>query len=169
MGYTDDFEKECEEQVKRIAEHIEELANGNSDAIDEVEEQIDELYNNEPEEPEQEENESDEDFDKRYAEWDKAYDKWQEKINELEDKKSDLEDDTLEKYLEDYLDVDYIVNNKKEYQSCRVWITIGGPGICIDTEDSCVKLHWGSTHKEWGISYSTRDKIDAIFEQEYNF
>lgn len=163
------FEQECEDQVKRIAEHLEELADGNSDAIEEIDERIDELYNNEPEEPEQEDEESDEDYDKRYEEWDKKHDEWQEKIDELEDKKSELEDDTLEKYLEDHLGVDYIVNSNKEYQSCRVWVTVGGPGIYIDTEDSAVKLNWGSTHKEWGLSYDTRNKIDAIFEEQYNW
>lgn len=168
MAEEKTFDQECEEQVKRIAEHIEALADGNSDAIEELDEQISDLYDNEPEEPEQEDEESDEDYDKRYAEWEKAYDEWQDKINELEDKKSELEDDTLEKYLEDILDMDYIVNANKEYQSCRVWVTIGGPGIYIDTEDSAVKLNWGSTHKEWGLSWDTRNKIDSIMEDYYN-
>ena len=168
MGYQNDFDKECEDQVKRIADHIESLADGNSDAIEEIEEQIEDLYDEEPEEPEQEEDESDEDFDKRYEEWNKTYDEWQDKINELEDKKSDLESETLAGYLEDCLDIDYIVNSSKEYQSCRVWLTVGGPGIYVDTEDCCVKLNWGGTHKEWGLSLSTRDQIDAIFEEYYD-
>lgn len=169
MGYQDNFDKECEEQVKRIAQHLEELADGNSDAIEEIDEQIDELNDNEPEEPEQKEDESDEDFDKRYEEWDKAYDDWRDKISELEDKKSDLENETLENYFDDYLDIDYIVNSSKEYQSCRVWLTVGGPSIYVDTEDCAVKLNWGSTHKEWGLSTNTRDRIDEIFEEQYNW
>lgn len=35
---------------------------------------------------------------------------------------------------ENITDVDYIINADHEYQAARIWLTIGGPNIVIDTE-----------------------------------
>ena len=84
---------------------------------------------------------------------------------------SDIEEGekmTLNEYFDDFLDVEYIVNCHKEYKSAKVWITLGGPGICIDTDDAMVKLYWGSTRAEAPFDYNVRDVIDDIFEEIYN-
>lgn len=166
MSYDENFEKECENRVKNIAEELQELYDGIDTS--ELEEKLDDLNENEPEEPEQEENESDEDYDNRYEEWEQKHQEWEQEVEELEEQLEEAKDKTLRGYFDDYLDLDYIVDRYKRYEHCRVWIGIGGPNICIDTEDAAVKLYWGSTQKQWGISYSVRDEIDAIFEEEYN-
>lgn len=35
---------------------------------------------------------------------------------------------------EDVTDVDYIINADHEYQAARLWLTIGGPNVVVDTE-----------------------------------
>lgn len=165
-----DFERECQEQVDRIAQHLLDLYNGNDDELDELNEQMEALEDEEPIEPDQEEDETDEDYDKRYEEYEKEHEAWDEKVSELQDKidACEEEDHSIRDYLEDFLDVDYIVNSSKEYQSCRVWVTVGGPGICIDTEDAEVKLYWGGTHTTAPISYNVRDEIDDMFREYYD-
>lgn len=105
----DDFQKECDETVKRIAEELESLYNGNE------------------------------------------------------------EGKNLQSYFDDYLDVDYVVNSRKEYRSASICIATGGPGIYIDTKDAMVKLYWGCTRSEAPFSYNVRNKIDSIFEEIYNY
>lgn len=115
---SQDFEKECQDTVDRIAKELQEIYEGKVPS-------------------------ENEDYDEEQM--------------------------TLREYFDDYLDVDYIVNSSKEYQSCRVWVTLGGPGICIDTSDAMVRLYWGSTTAEAPISYNVRDEIDGIFEEIYNY
>jgi hypothetical protein len=49
-------------------------------------------------------------------------------------------------YLQDALDIEYIVNSKKEYLGARVLVAFGGPNIWIDTRTKTVEGHW------WGNS-----------------
>jgi len=74
----------------------------------------------------------------------------------------------IRKYFDDPLDIDYICNSRKEYTSARVWITIGGPGIYVDTESAEVKLTWGTTKASAPISYNVRDMIDEIFKEYFD-
>lgn len=147
----DNFEIECQEQVKSIAQMIEHLAKGNDNEIEELREKLEDLEYNEP--------------DESIDNYGKAFEDWKNEVNELEEKIEELEENDFYNYITDYLDVDYIVNSSKEYQSARIWITIGGPNICIDTEDGAIKLYWGSTRSTAYITASTRDRIDEIFEE----
>ena len=45
-------------------------------------------------------------------------------------------------YLSDVLDIEYIVNSKKEYLGARVLVTFGGPNIWINTRTSQVEGFW---------------------------
>lgn len=74
---------------------------------------------------------------------------------------------TLYDYFSDALDWDYTINRMKEYQSVKIWIGLGGPNVWIDTNDSYVRLAWGSDREEYPLSYNIRDEIDAIFEEYY--
>jgi hypothetical protein len=78
------------------------------------------------------------------------------------------EEITLWDYFSDVLDFDFTVNRFKEYISARIWIGLGGPNVWIDTDDSCVRLAWGSDREEYPLSYDVRDEIDSIFEEYYN-
>ena len=49
-------------------------------------------------------------------------------------------------YLEDVLDIEYIVNSKKEYLGARILVAFGGPNIWVNTRTGTVEGHW------WGES-----------------
>jgi hypothetical protein len=47
-------------------------------------------------------------------------------------------------YLQDALDIEYIVNSNKEYLGARVLVAFGGPNIWIDTRRGMVDGYWWS-------------------------
>lgn len=47
-------------------------------------------------------------------------------------------------YLKDALDIEYIVNSKKEYLGARVLVAFGGPNIWINTRTKTVEGYWWS-------------------------
>lgn len=53
-------------------------------------------------------------------------------------------------YLQDALDIEYIVNSKGEFLGARVLVAFGGPNIWVNTRTGTVEGHW------WGDSaYAT--------------
>lgn len=68
---------------------------------------------------------------------------------------ADLNDDgeelTAFDYLQDALDIEYIVNSKREYLGARVLVAFGGPNIWVDTKRGIVEGAW------WG------DRASASF------
>jgi hypothetical protein len=66
-------------------------------------------------------------------------------------------------YLQDALDIEWVVNSKKEYLGARILVAFGGPNIWVDTRRGIVEGAW------WGDSYSRtfKDNIgldDALQE-----
>lgn len=51
-------------------------------------------------------------------------------------------------YLQDALDIEYIVNSKREFLGARVLVAFGGPNIWVNTRTNTVEGHW------WGDSAS---------------
>lgn len=51
-------------------------------------------------------------------------------------------------YLQDALDIEYIVSSKKEYLGARVLVAFGGPNIWVNTRTNKVEGYW------WGDSAS---------------
>jgi hypothetical protein len=45
-------------------------------------------------------------------------------------------------YLQDALDIEYIVNSKREYLGARVLVAFGGPNIWINTKTKKVEGYW---------------------------
>ena len=80
----------------------------------------------------------------------------------------DNEPMTLYDYFSDVLDFEYTITSQKEYKSVKVFVTLGGPNVWIDTSDAYVRLAWGSSCEEYPISYEVSDEIDSIFEEYYN-
>ena len=58
-------------------------------------------------------------------------------------------------YLQDALDIEYIVSSKKEFLGARVLVACGGPNIWVNTRTNTVEGHW------WGDS-ATASFIDSI-------
>lgn len=161
------FQQECDDYVKGVAERIENLYYGND--TDELEEELEELELNEPEEPDEDAFETEEEYDKAWEVWEKEHDDWLSEFSKLSDKIDELKDETLDRYFDDCLDISYIVNASKEYESVRVWVTIGGPSVYIDTDKGAVVLNWGSSHSEYYLSGNVVNAIDNIFEEQYNW
>ena len=69
-------------------------------------------------------------------------------------------------YMEDILDIDYIVNSRREYKACRILVAFGGPNIYINTDSGFVELYWWTDRARYALS---RDAINAIDEwaEEY--
>jgi len=66
-------------------------------------------------------------------------------------------------YLQDALDIEWILNSKKEFLGARVLVAFGGPNIWVNTRIGQVEGYW------WGDSYhmSFTDNIglnDALEE-----
>lgn len=49
-------------------------------------------------------------------------------------------------YLQDALDIEYIVNSKREYLGARVLVAFGGPNIWVDTKRGIVEGAWWGSH-----------------------
>ena len=63
-------------------------------------------------------------------------------------------------YLEDCLDIQYIISSDKEFIGARVLVAFGGPNIWIDTLRSSIDGYW------WGDSYSCNYNFDAMQIEE---
>lgn len=59
-------------------------------------------------------------------------------------------------YLQDALDIEYIVNSEGDYLGARVLVAFGGPNIWINTRTSMVEGAW------WGDSFSMAYCEDAM-------
>ena len=57
-------------------------------------------------------------------------------------------------YLQDALDIEYIVNGKREVLGARILVTFGGPNIWINTRTKQVEGYW------WG------DKCIMSYDQD---
>lgn len=76
---------------------------------------------------------------------------------------------TLMEYLTDALDVDFRVDREKQPMSCRVWLSLGGPDIWIDTEDKAVHGAWGNTRDSVPISCDLADAIDEDLTCDWDY
>lgn len=71
-------------------------------------------------------------------------------------------------YFEDFLDMDFVTNYRKEYKACRVLVAYGGPNIYIDTYSGAVELYWWSDRASFPLSRDTMDAVDEWAEDYYN-
>ena len=71
-------------------------------------------------------------------------------------------------YFEDFLDMDFISNYRKEYKACRVLVAYGGPNIYIDTYSGAVELYWWSDRASFPLRRDTMDAVDEWAEDYYN-
>lgn len=71
-------------------------------------------------------------------------------------------------YMNDILDIDFIVSRDREYRSCKICVAWGGPNIYIDTASAYVKLYWWTEYAEYPLSYAARDAIDEWAKEYWN-
>lgn len=70
-------------------------------------------------------------------------------------------------YLTDVLDYEFTIDGRKEYKSAKIWITLGGPNVWIDTAERAVRLTWGRDREEYPIDWNVCDEIDDIMREIY--
>lgn len=86
---------------------------------------------------------------------------WEE-LNDGRDTENDGEYSAFD-YLENALDIEYIVNGKGEYLGARVLVAFGGPNIWVNTRTGTVEGYWWSDK----ASASFKDNLgldDALSE-----
>ena len=79
----------------------------------------------------------------------------------------DLDALSLYDYFSDALDIEYIINYRKEYQSIRITVATGGPAIWIDTDKRAVCLAWWGETAQAGLLQHTCNAIDEYGEELY--
>lgn len=70
-------------------------------------------------------------------------------------------------YLNDVLDFEFTVDSRKEYKSAKIWVTLGGPNVWIDTAERAVRLAWGSDREEYPLNWDVCNEIDEIMQEIY--
>ena len=80
----------------------------------------------------------------------------------------DLEPLSLWDFFNDIYNINYIVDDKKEFVAVRIMIACGGPNIYINTLDKQVELFWWTESGKAYIPYELNDEINAIWEEYYN-
>lgn len=74
---------------------------------------------------------------------------------------------SLYDYLNDALDYEFTIDSRKEYKSAKIWITLGGPNVWIDTAERAVKLAWGVDREEYPLDWDICNEIDEIMQEIY--
>ena len=54
-------------------------------------------------------------------------------------------------YLDDVLDIKYIVGHDGTYYGAEILVTFGGPNIYVETRDNTVRGYWGGDKAQWGF------------------
>ncbi len=81
---------------------------------------------------------------------------------------SELEALSLYDYFsKNIYDVEYRIDERKEYRSVEITVAGGGPNIYIDTKKQAVMLRWWNESAEYGLLPETIKEIDGYFEEEY--
>lgn len=70
-------------------------------------------------------------------------------------------------YLQDVLDIEYIVNSRKEYLGARVLVAFGGPNIWINTRTQQVEGYWWNDRCIMSYSRDEMD-LDGALSELYN-
>lgn len=71
-------------------------------------------------------------------------------------------------YISDCLDFEYVINSNKEYKSCKIWVTLGGPNVWIDTDTHEIKLACGTDRESIWLPSEICEEIDEVMSEFYN-
>ena len=69
-------------------------------------------------------------------------------------------------YLQDALDIQYIVDSKKEYLGARILVAFGGPNIWINTQFNQVEGYWWNDKSTF--SYQDNLGLDEACSELFN-
>lgn len=74
----------------------------------------------------------------------------------------------LYSYFEDVLDYEYIIGARHDFRGVKVWLTLGGPNIWLDTQTGYIEGRWGTANVAIPISDDICEEINCIFEDIYS-
>lgn len=80
----------------------------------------------------------------------------------------DGEQATMYDYFDDPLDFEYTIASNGEYLGVRVYVTLGGPNVWIDTRRGEIGGAWGTDRADRWLPREICDEIDEIFSEYYN-
>lgn len=84
-------------------------------------------------------------------------------------KVDDLEQLSICDYLDDVLDLRYIVERDKSFRSVEICVAFGGPNIWISTESQSVELYWWSDRASYPLSYEAVEALDEWAEELWGY
>jgi hypothetical protein len=76
------------------------------------------------------------------------------------------EEPTAYDFLQDALDIEYVVNTKGEYLGARVLVAFGGPNIWINTRSGMVEGAWWGTRAN--VPFYDGIGLDDALEELWN-
>ena len=74
----------------------------------------------------------------------------------------------LYSYFSDVLDIEYTIDSAGEYIGARIYVTLGGPNVWIDSREGYVRGAWGCDRAESWIPCEINDEINEIFKEYYS-
>lgn len=80
----------------------------------------------------------------------------------------DFEQLSLYDYFENMLDVDFLVNYRKEFSAVKILVAYGGPNIYISTISGSVELYWWTDSAKYYLRPDVIDAVNDWAEDYYN-
>lgn len=80
----------------------------------------------------------------------------------------DCEVVSMLEFFKDCLDIKYLVNDDKTYNSVQLLVAYGGPNIYVSTITNQVELYWWGDVAKFPLSNDVVKAIDETFEELYN-
>lgn len=77
----------------------------------------------------------------------------------------DGEEMSLYDWINDALDFEYTIDSQRQYKAAKIWVTLGGPNVWVDTAERAVKLAWGTDRAEYLLDWDTCDELDNIMAE----
>lgn len=84
-----------------------------------------------------------------------------------DEQNEDGEQMTMWDYFADVLDYEYTIGKSGEFLGVRVYITLGGPNVWIDTRRGEIAGAWGTDRAESLLPNEIANEINDIFREYY--
>lgn len=81
----------------------------------------------------------------------------------------DGEETTLFDYVNDSLDIEYSLDSRRNLIGVKLWVTLGGPNIYIDTRTGEVVGHWGCDCARAWVPSEICEEITNYFEETMEY
>lgn len=91
-------------------------------------------------------------------------------LNEIYEGKAtndDGEQASFYDYFDDPLDFEYTISSNGEYLGVRVYVTLGGPNVWIDTRRGEIGGAWGTDRADRWLPREICDEIDEVFREYF--